>query len=59
MLEKMSYHSKTKDYQVTYVLAVKQEETTSIRLSFTVKADKSSHYGFVVTQEPQESDYIK
>ncbi|MDU6443071.1 hypothetical protein [Streptococcus sp.] len=59
MLEKMSYHSKTNDYQVTYVLAVKQEETTSIRLSFTVKADKSSHYGFVVTQEPQESDYIK
>lgn len=59
MLEKMSYHSKNKDYQVTYVLAVKQEETTSIRLSFTVKADKSSHYGFVVTQEPQESDYIK
>lgn len=59
MLEKMSYHSKNKDYQVTYVLAVKQEETTSVRLSFTVKADKSSHYGFVVTQEPQESDYIK
>ena len=59
MLEKMSYHPKTKDYQVTYVLAVKQEETTSIRLSFTVKADKSSHYSFVVTQEPQESDYIK
>ena len=59
MLENMSYHSKNKDYQVTYVLAVKQEETTSIRLSFTVKADKSSHYGFVVTQEPQESDYIK
>ena len=60
ILEKMSYHSKTNDYQVTYVLAVKQEETTaSVRLSFTVKVDKGSHYGFVVTQEPQESDYIK
>ncbi|EGS26852.1 hypothetical protein [Streptococcus agalactiae] len=59
ILEKLSYDSKTKEYSVTYVLAVKKDDkTSSIRLSFTVKADVSAKYYFVVTTEPKESDYL-
>lgn len=60
ILEKMTYDSDAKDYQATYVLAVKQEEkTTSVRLSFEIKASESSKYGYVVTTEPTESSYLK
>ncbi|MFM0818459.1 hypothetical protein [Streptococcus suis] len=60
ILEQMTYDSDAKEYQVTYVLAVKQEEkTTSLRLSFTVKVSESSKYGFVVTTEPMETSYLK
>lgn len=59
ILEKLSYDSKTKEYSVTYVLAVKKDDkTSSIRLGFIVKADVSAKYGFVVTTEPKESDYL-
>lgn len=59
ILEKLRYDSKTKEYSVTYVLAVKKDDkTSSIRLGFIVKADVSAKYGFVVTTEPKESDYL-
>lgn len=58
ILEKMTYDSKSKEYQATYVLSVKKEEVTSnLRLQFTVKASDSAKYGFVVTTEPKESAY--
>ena len=60
ILEQMTYDAETKAYQSTYVLAVKHEETvTSIRLTFNVKASETSKYGYVVTTEPIESNYIK
>ena len=58
ILEKITYSSG--EYTATYVLSLKQNEgTKSIRLTFTVKEEKSSRYGFVVTTEPKEADYIK
>ena len=60
ILEKLTYDSKTKEYIVTYVLSVKKgDKASSIRLSFTVKGFDSAKYGFVVTTEPKETDYIK
>ncbi|WP_303974286.1 hypothetical protein [Streptococcus merionis] len=60
ILEKLTYDSKTKQYNVSYVLSVKEGDTASnIRLSFAVKASKSSKYGYVVTTEPKASNYIK
>ena len=60
ILEKLTYDSKTKEYIVTYVLSVKKgDKTSSIRLSFTVKGFDSAKYGYVVTTEPKETDYIK
>ncbi|HEM3647523.1 TPA: hypothetical protein U1C40_000101 [Streptococcus suis] len=59
ILEQMNYDSEKEEYQVAYVLALRQEETTlSVRLSFTVTALESSPYGFVVTTEPIESPYL-
>ena len=51
-----------KEYTPTYVLSVKDgesEKASSIRLSFTVKKSDTAKYGFVVTTEPKEADYIK
>lgn len=60
ILESLVFNSDTKEYTVTYVLSVKKaEETSNIRLSFSVKEMKKSKYGFVVTTEPQESNYVK
>ena len=60
ILEKMTYDSKTKEYTITYALSVKEGDNTSnIRLSFTVKDSDSSKYGYVVTTEPKQSNYIK
>lgn len=59
IVEQMTYDSEKEEYQVAYVLALRQEETTiSVRLSFTVTALESSPYGFVVTTEPIESPYL-
>lgn len=59
ILEKLTYDAKTKAYSVTYVLAVKQEDRTkNIRLDFTVEAKQTARYGFVITTEPKESDYL-
>lgn len=60
ILEKLTYDSKTKQYNVSYVLSVKEGDTVSnIRLSFVVKASKGSKYGYIVTTEPKASNYIK
>lgn len=60
ILEKITYDAEKKSYQATYVLSVKQgEEASNHRLSFSVKEDKSSTYGFVVITEPKETDYLK
>ncbi|MBF0786948.1 MULTISPECIES: hypothetical protein [unclassified Streptococcus] len=60
ILEKLTYDSKTKEYTVTYVLSVKEgDKASSIRLRFSVKTSKSSKYGYVITTEPKESDYLK
>ncbi len=60
ILESLVFNPETKEYTVTYVLSVKKaEEPSNIRLSFSVKEMKKSKYGFVVTTEPQESNYVK
>jgi hypothetical protein len=60
ILEKITYDAEKKSYQATYVLSVKQgEEASNHRLSFSVKEDKSSTYGYVVITEPKETDYLK
>lgn len=58
ILEKMTYDPKTKEYRSTYVLSVKHDEPSNVRLTFKVKATDSKK-GFVVTTEPKESDYNK
>lgn len=60
ILESVTYDSSDKTYQVTYVVAVKQDDTTSsCRLTYTVKASKSSRYGYVITTEPSETPYFE
>lgn len=60
ILEKLTYDSKTKAYTPTYVLSVKEgDKVSSIRLRFTVKFSHSAKYGYIVTAEPKETDYIK
>lgn len=60
ILEQLTYEPETKEYQPTYVLSVKEgDKVRSIRLSFTAKKSDSAKYGFVVTTEPKEADYIK
>ncbi|MGT2754549.1 hypothetical protein [Streptococcus ovis] len=45
-------------FNLTYVVIVKKEETPkSYRLSFQVKEDKKSGYGFTVVKLPKISDY--
>ncbi|AXQ78572.1 hypothetical protein DDV21_005500 [Streptococcus chenjunshii] len=59
ILEKLIYEPKTKEYTVTYVLSVKEgDKTSGVRLTFTVKGHESSKYGYVVTTEPKETNYI-
>lgn len=60
ILEQLTYEPETKEYQPTYVVSVKEgDKARSIRLSFTAKKSDSAKYGFVVTTEPKEADYIK
>lgn len=60
ILESLLFEPNTEEYTVTYVLSVKKEEdTANIRLSFSIKEMKNSKYGFVVTTEPKESEYVK
>ena len=60
ILEKLNYDSETQKYTVSYILSVKRgDKTSSVRLTFDVKASDSSKYGFVVETEPKESNYLK
>ena len=60
ILEKLNYDSETQKYTVSYILSVKKgDKSSSIRLTFDVKASDSSKYGFVVETEPKESNYFK
>ena len=60
ILEKLNYDSETQRYTVSYILSVKRgDKSSSIRLTFDVKASDSSKYGFVVETEPKESNYLK
>ena len=60
ILEKISYDSDSKEYNVTYVISKNHEgNVSSIRLDFRVKPSTKSKYGFFVTTEPKESDFIK
>ena len=60
ILEKFNYDSETQKYTVSYILSVKKgDKSSSIRLTFDVKASDSSKYGFVVETEPKESNYLK
>ena len=60
ILEKLNYDSETQKYTVSYILSVKKgDKSSSIRLTFDVKASDSSKYGFVVETEPKESNYLK
>lgn len=59
-LENIAYDSDSEEYTVTYVVSVKKDEVSeSHRLSFDVKTDESSKYGFVITTEPNETDYLQ
>lgn len=60
ILEKLNYDSETQKYTVSYILSVKKlDKSSSVRLTFDVKASDSSKYGFVVETEPKESNYLK
>ena len=60
ILEKLNYDSETQKYTVSYILSVKKgDKSSSVRLTFDVKASDSSKYGFVVETEPKESNYFK
>lgn len=60
ILEKLHYDVKTKAYEPTYVLSVKQgNQTKTVRLQFTVVASKVAKYGYTITTEPIVSDYLK
>ena len=60
ILEKLNYDSETQKYTVSYILSVKRgDKSSSVRLTFDVKASDSSKYGFVVETEPKESNYLK
>lgn len=60
ILEKLNYDSETQKYTVSYILSVKKgDKSSSVRLTFDVKASDSSKYGFIVETEPKESNYLK
>ena len=60
ILEKLNYDSETQRYTVSYILSVKRgDKSSSVRLTFDLKASDSSKYGFVVETEPKESNYLK
>lgn len=60
ILEKLNYDSETQKYTVSYILSVKKgDKSSSVRLTFDVKASDSSKYGFVVETEPKETNYLK
>lgn len=47
-----------KNYQVSYVLQINQEESKrTVRLTFDVQSDKSGRYGWLVTSQPKEGLY--
>lgn len=53
-----SISRKKEAYLLTYVVAVKTDETSqSHRLTFQVKEDKASDYGFLVTKLPKKTVY--
>lgn len=47
------------DYQVTYVLSIKdpEENRRTIRLTYTITEDKDSRYGFLVKQLPESLSF--
>lgn len=60
ILEQLTYDSESKEYNVVYVLSVKQEEqSTSTRLHFTVQQSDTAKYGYEVTTEPKETAYVR
>ncbi|WP_019789879.1 hypothetical protein [Streptococcus sobrinus] len=60
ILEGVSYDDQSKTYNLTYVLGLKtKDDTKQSRLTFKVKENKKSDYGFVLTAEPTEKTYPK
>ncbi|WP_019776007.1 hypothetical protein, partial [Streptococcus sobrinus] len=60
ILEGVSYDDQSKTYTLTYVLGLKtKDDTKQSRLTFKVKENKKSDYGFVLTAEPTEKTYPK
>ncbi|WAI92199.1 hypothetical protein MP619_06645 [Streptococcus dysgalactiae] len=59
ILEEVTQNKDT--YTVTYVLVVKdnEENRSNVRLSFEVKEDTKSAYGYLVTTQPKSSKYPK
>lgn len=60
ILEGVSYDDQSKTYTLNYVLGLKtKDDTKQSRLTFKVKENKKSDYGFVLTAEPTEKTYPK
>ncbi|MGT2930189.1 hypothetical protein ACVR1G_08190 [Streptococcus dentasini] len=60
ILEGISYDADSKTYTLNYVLGLKtKDDTKQSRLTFEVKENKHSDYGFVLTAEPTEKTYPK
>ncbi|HEM3628759.1 TPA: hypothetical protein U1C40_001804 [Streptococcus suis] len=59
ILEEVTQNKDT--YTVTYVLVVKDKEDnrSNVRLSFEVKEDANTTYGYLVTTQPKSSKYPK
>lgn len=60
LLEKIDYDSEKDEYEVTYVLSLKQEDKlTSLRQTFSIQKQDSSKYGYIIVREPRETEYLK
>lgn len=60
LLEKIDYDSDKDEYEVTYVLSLKQEDKlTSLRQTFSIQKEDSAKYGYIIVREPKETEYLK
>ncbi|MBF0699494.1 hypothetical protein [Streptococcus danieliae] len=60
LLEKIDYDSDKDEYEVTYVLSLKQEDKlTSLRQTFSIQKKDSAKYGYIIVREPRETEYLK
>lgn len=59
ILERISYEADSETFKVSYVLGLeKKEDYSNTKVTFSVKKDKSSIYGFLVSDTPSQEAYL-